>query len=58
MRKLLSLKLGWAFTIFSLLDIIATGMGMGVPFFNILLGFPLGGLSPAGYPSLKCPPSV
>jgi len=42
MRKLFSLKIGWGYTIFSLLDIIATGMGMGVPFFNILLGFPVG----------------
>jgi len=42
MRKLFSLKIGWAYTVFSLLDIIATGMGMGVPFFNILHGFPVG----------------
>ncbi len=42
MRKLFSLKIGWALTLFFLLDIIATGMGMGIPFFNILLGFPVG----------------
>jgi hypothetical protein len=28
--------------IFLVVDIICAGMGMGVPFFNILLGFPLG----------------
>ena len=55
MRKLFSLRLGWAFTIFSLLDIIATCMGMGVPFFNILLGFPVGWVIARRFSKLEMP---
>ena len=42
MEKILNLKLGWALVIFAILDILCMGIGMGVPFFNILLGFPVG----------------
>jgi len=42
MRTLFSLKQGWAFAIYALLDILCVGMGMGVPFFNILLGLLVG----------------
>ncbi len=42
MRKLLSMKITWAFAIFAGLDIFCVGLGMGVPFFCILLGFVAG----------------
>ena len=42
MRKVFSLKIGWAFAIFAFADIICTGLGMGVPIFCILLGLPVG----------------
>jgi len=42
MRKLFSLRIGWALAIFGFLDIICTGMGMGVPIFCILFGLPVG----------------
>jgi hypothetical protein len=42
MKKLLGLRLLWAFGIFVLLDIICIGMGMGVPIFCILFGFLVG----------------
>jgi hypothetical protein len=42
MKKLLGLKPLWAFGIFILLDVVCIGMGMGVPIFCILLGFPVG----------------
>jgi hypothetical protein len=42
MIKFLSLKPRIALVIFVLLDLICVGMGMGVPFFCILLGFPVG----------------
>lgn len=42
LSKLITLKPLWALGIFILLDIICIGMGMGVPFFCILLGLPLG----------------
>lgn len=42
MNKLMSINPLWVFVLFILLDIICVGMGMGVPFFCILLGFPLG----------------
>ncbi|MDZ7393315.1 MAG: hypothetical protein ONB25_10525 [candidate division KSB1 bacterium] len=42
MRKLLSLKTGWALGIFAFLDLICAGLGMGVPIFCILLGLPVG----------------
>jgi len=35
-------KAGWVLALYLLLDTICVGMGMGVPFFAILLGFPVG----------------
>ena len=40
--KLIALKPLWALGLFILLDIICIGLGMGVPFFCILLGLPVG----------------
>ncbi len=42
MKKLFSLSTRVALLLYLVADGIATGMGMGVPFFNILLGFPTG----------------
>jgi hypothetical protein len=42
MRKVFSLKIGWALAIFALLDIVCVGLGMGVPIFCILFGLPVG----------------
>jgi len=42
MINFLSLKPRNALVIFILLDLICVGMGMGVPIFCILLGFPVG----------------
>lgn len=42
MRKLISLKIGWALAIFACLDIVCAGLGMGVPIFCILFGLPVG----------------
>ena len=42
MKKLLKMKLGWALTLFAFLDVFCMGAGMGVPFFNILFGLPVG----------------
>ena len=42
MKRLLRLKPIWAFAVYALLDTVCAGMGMGVPFFCILLGFPAG----------------
>lgn len=42
MSKLFRLRLIWALLIFAVLDAICVGMGMGVPIFCILLGFPAG----------------
>ena len=42
MRTLFSLRHGWAIAIYAFLDIICAGAGMGVPFFCILLGLPVG----------------
>ena len=42
MSKLLNLKPLWLFVIYVILDILCTGMGMGVPIFCIILGFPVG----------------
>jgi hypothetical protein len=42
MQKLISIKIHWAFFLYILFDIIATGMGMGVPIMNILFGFIVG----------------
>ena len=42
MRKLLAVRPPVALGIYVFLDIICIGMGMGVPFFCILFGLPLG----------------
>ncbi len=42
MDKLIALKPLWALLLFTLLNVIFIGMGMGVPFFCILMGIPLG----------------
>lgn len=42
MRKVFALRVGWALAIFAFLDLICTGLGMGVPFFCILFGLPVG----------------
>ncbi|MGA9398377.1 MAG: hypothetical protein WBV22_08985 [Anaerolineaceae bacterium] len=42
LSKLITLKPFWVLGLFILLDIICIGMGMGVPFFCILLGLPVG----------------
>jgi hypothetical protein len=42
MHTFYALKLGWVLAIFAFLDIVCTGVGMGVPFFCILLGLPVG----------------
>jgi hypothetical protein len=42
MKKLIELKIKNAVILYIIIDIISMGMGMGVPFFCILLGFPLG----------------
>jgi hypothetical protein len=43
MKKLLSLRPAWMLALYILVDVICIGMGMGVPFFCILLGFIVGG---------------
>jgi hypothetical protein len=42
MKKFLTLRPLWAFYIFVVLDTICIGLGMGVPIFCILFGFPVG----------------
>jgi hypothetical protein len=42
MNKLFTIKPGWAFGIYIVLDTICVGMGMGVPIFCILFGFLVG----------------
>jgi hypothetical protein len=42
MRRLFTLRIGWAFAVFALLDLICVGLGMGVPIFCILFGLPVG----------------
>ena len=42
MKKIMEMKLGWALVLFAFIDIFCMGAGMGVPFFNILLGLPVG----------------
>lgn len=37
--KIMRAKLLWAWIVYVVLDILCVGMGMGVPFFNILFGF-------------------
>jgi hypothetical protein len=50
--KILSKK-RLSFGLFVILDLLSIGMGMGVPFFTILLGFPAGWLLPQyfGFPA-------
>ena len=42
MSKLLRIRPAWAALAYVCLDLVCAGMGMGVPFFCILLGFPVG----------------
>ena len=42
MKRLYTLKWGWALTLYCLLNLLCVGMGMGVPLFNILLGAVVG----------------
>jgi len=42
MRSMLSVKTGWMIAVFVFLDLVCTGLGMGVPIFCILFGFPVG----------------
>ncbi len=42
MKKILALQPLWLFILFVFLDTLCIGMGMGVPFFCILLGFVTG----------------
>jgi hypothetical protein len=42
MHRVVSLRIGWALAIFAFLDIVCTGLGMGVPIFCILFGLPVG----------------
>jgi hypothetical protein len=44
MTWLLKLKPGWVLLLFLVLDTLCVGMGMGVPIFCILFGFPVGWL--------------
>ncbi|QRN82914.1 hypothetical protein JR338_10905 [Chloroflexota bacterium] len=41
-QRLIHLKPKWAILSFILLDLFSIGLGMGVPFFTILLGLPVG----------------
>jgi hypothetical protein len=41
-QRLFRMRPTWAFVFYALLDTLCVGMGMGVPFFCILLGFPTG----------------
>ena len=42
MHRFFSLRIGWALAIFAFLDIVCTGLGMGVPIFCIPFGLPVG----------------
>jgi hypothetical protein len=42
MRKVFSLRIGWALAVYAFLDLICAGLGMGVPIFCILLALPVG----------------
>lgn len=42
MDRLFRLNLKVAFVVFMVIDLLCVGMGMGVPFFCILFGFPIG----------------
>ena len=41
-QRLIQMKPKWAIFTFIALDLFCTGLGMGVPFFNILFGLPVG----------------
>ena len=41
-HKIIHMKKKWAIIAFILLDLFSVGLGMGVPFFTILLGLPVG----------------
>jgi hypothetical protein len=41
-QRLFRMRPTWAFVAYALLDTLCVGLGMGVPFFCILLGFPTG----------------
>jgi len=43
--RLIAITPKWAIALFLLLDVFSIGMGMGVPFFTILLGIPVGWFS-------------
>jgi hypothetical protein len=47
-----------AVALFVLLDVLTVGVGMGVPFFTILLGFPVGGLAARRRLSLPLPEAL
>jgi hypothetical protein len=40
--KVFGVRIGWALAIFAFLDLVCVGLGMGVPIFCILFGFPVG----------------
>jgi hypothetical protein len=42
LMKIIAIKPPWLLVLFILIDVICVGMGMGVPFFCILLGIPIG----------------
>jgi hypothetical protein len=42
MNRLIRLRPMWAWILYLALDVLCTGMGMGVPIFCILLGLPVG----------------
>jgi hypothetical protein len=42
LRKIYKMEPLWVLALFILIDVICIGMGMGVPFFCILLGIPVG----------------
>jgi len=42
MQTVFSLRIGWALSLYAFLDLVCAGIGMGVPIFCILFGFPVG----------------
>ena len=42
MQRIFSLRIRWALALFAFGDIVCIGLGMGVPFFCILFGLPVG----------------
>jgi hypothetical protein len=41
-RNVFGVRIAWALAIFAFLDLVCVGLGMGVPIFCILFGFPVG----------------